>query len=247
VDSTGKALKASVFRPDPTAGQINVNKSVGHSSYNGAYLSVVRRMSHRVQFGLNYTYSVNRDDDSNERDFNRQYTLNVYDLNADRAYAKNDLRHNFNTNVLFNAGHGFTLSSLILTHSGAPGRYVIGSDLNNDGNKDNDRPVVNNYLVPRDSTRYENFFDWDMRLLKEFRLGEQKRLYFSIEGYNLTRATNRTFNSDGDSTFGKPQTAVNPNTGFFYTNNTAGIARNSPGTDRFGGPRQGQAGVRFVF
>ena len=143
VDSTGKALKASVVRPDPAAGQINVNKSVGHSSYNGAYLSVVRRMSHRVQFGLNYTYSVNRDDDSNERDFNRQYTLNVYDLNADRAYAKNDLRHNFNTNVLFDAGHGFTLTSLILTHSGAAGRYVIGSDLNNDGNKDNDRPVVN--------------------------------------------------------------------------------------------------------
>ena len=73
LDSTGRALRVSVIRPDPTAGQINVNRSIGFSSYNGGYISVQRRMSHRVQFGLNYTYSVNRDDDSNERDFNRQY------------------------------------------------------------------------------------------------------------------------------------------------------------------------------
>lgn len=247
VDSTGKTLKPAVARPDPTAGQINVNESVGHSSYNGGYISVQRRMSRHVQFGLHYTYSVNRDDDSNERDFNRQYELNVFNLKGDAAYAKNDIRHSFNTNVVYDIGHGFTLSGLLIAHTGSPGRYVIGADLNNDGNKDNDRPVINGQLAPRDSTRYPNFFDWDMRLLKEFRLGERMRLDFSIEGYNLTAATNKTFNGDGDSTFGKPTTTVNPNTGFFYVNNTAGIPQNAPGTDRFGGPRQGQIGVRFIF
>src|SRR5262249_13459025 len=51
LDSAGKALKIAVVRPDPTAGQINVNESVGHSSYNGGYISMQRRMSHRVQAG----------------------------------------------------------------------------------------------------------------------------------------------------------------------------------------------------
>ncbi len=247
VDAAGKTLKVAVVRPDPTIGQLNVNKSVGHSSYNGAYISVQRRMSRRVQFGFNYTYSKNRDDDSNERDFNRQYMLNVYDLKADAAYAKNDMRHSGNVNALYDIGHGFTISSLLIAHTGTPGRYVIGSDLNNDGNKDNDRPVIDGHLVPRDSNRYQSFFDWDMRLTKEFKLGERMRLSLSIEGYNLTTARNKTFNGDGDSTFGKPTATVNPNTGFAYATNTAGIPQNAPGTDRFGGPRQGQIGLRFVF
>jgi hypothetical protein len=124
---------------------------------------------------------------------------------------------------------------------------VLTTDLNNDGNKDNDRPVINGFLVPRDSTRYASFFDFDMRLIKEFKLGERMRVDLSIEGYNLTRASNKTFNSDGDSAFGKPTTTVNPNTGFFYATNSAGIPQNAPGTDRFGGPRQAQLGIRFVF
>ena len=73
------------------------------------------------------------------------------------------------------------------------------------------------------------------------------RLDLSVEGHNLTRARNKTFNGDGDSFFGKPTTTVNPKTGYFYATNTAGVALNSPGTDRFGGPRQGQIGIRFIF
>src|SRR5262249_23148421 len=132
-----------------------------------------------------------------------------------------------------------------LGHSGFPGRYVLGSDIQNDGNKDNDRPIINGQLVPRDSVRLPNFFDWDIRLLKEFKIGERMRVAFSIEGFNLTRASNKSFNGDG--AFGKPTATVNPITGFPYTSNTAGMPTTSPGTDRFGGPRQAQVGVRLTF
>src|SRR5207247_1409913 len=91
VDSTGKTLKPAIVRPDPTIGQLNVNSSVGHSSYNGGYISVQRRMSHRLQFGLNYTYAKNRDDDSNERDFNRQYMINTFNLKSDAAWRRRQL------------------------------------------------------------------------------------------------------------------------------------------------------------
>jgi hypothetical protein len=247
LSSTGAVLKQIITRPDPTIGQFNVNESIGHSTYNGGYISVQRRMSHHLQFGANYTYSTSRDDDSNERDYNRQYELNTFNLKGDAAYAKNDIRHNANFNAVYELPAGFTVSSLLFTHSGSPGRFVLGSDIQNDGNKDNDRPVINGKVAPRDSIRLLNFFDWDLRLTKEIRLGENTRIVLTAEGFNLTSATNKSFNSDGDSVFGKPQTTLNPNTGYFYANNTAGIPQSSPGTDRFGGPRQAQLGIRFVY
>jgi len=244
---TGNAFTPRVARPDPTVGQINVNKSVAHSSYNGTSVSIQRQLSRRVQFGFNYTYAFNRDDDSNERDFNRQPALNTYNLKLDAAYAKNDIRHSGNLNVVYDVGRGFTLSTLLFAHTGIPVKPVTGSDLQNDGNSVNDRPIVNGYILNRDALRQPGFFDWDLRLLKTFRLGERMRVDFSAEGFNLTRSSNKSFNGDGETSFGRPQAAMNPLTGYAYANNTAGIPTFSPGTDRFGGPRQGQLGMRVQF
>ena len=60
-------------------------------------------------------------------------------------------------------------------------------------------------------------------------------------------AFNKQFNGDGESSFGSPQAKVNPNTGLAFTSNTALIPTLSPGADYFGGARQAQLGVRFVF
>ncbi len=247
LDSTGKVLKAAVARPDPNVAQININKSVGHSSYNGFTVSLERRMSRRLQFAANYTHSFNRDDDSNERDFNRQTALNTYNLKLDSAWSKNDIRDNGNINLLYDIGHGFTFSTLFLAHSGTPVKAVTGVDLQNDGNTVNDVPVINGVLSYRNSFRQPGFLDWDLRLLKEFKLGERARIVFSVEGFNLTRSTNKQFSSDGETSFGSPTAAVNPKTGFAFSSNTALIPTLSPGTDYFGGARQAQFGARFVF
>lgn len=249
-DSAGKTLAysaARVARPDATLGQINVNMSVAHSSYNGLALTVQRRMSRRLQFTMNYTYSTNRDDDTNERDFNRQNALYTYNLKFDAGYAKNDIRHNGNFHALYDLGRGFTVSTLLFARTGIPVKPVIGADVQNDGNTVNDRPVVNGVLAARDAFRQPGMFDWDLRLLKRFRLTERVNLSFSIEGFNLTRSSNKTFNGDGETTFGSPRATVNPLTGLAFTNNTALIPTFAPGTDRFGGPRQAQLGVRLVF
>ncbi len=248
IDSaTGKAFTPKVARPDATLGQINLNKSVSHSSYNGFSVNIQRRMSHRLQLGFNYTHSFNRDDDSNERDFNRQPAINTFKLKSDAAWAKNDIRNNGNLNALYDLGHGFTISTLVFARSGYPVKPVVGADTQNDGNTVNDRPIINGLVANRAAFRQSGFFNWDMRLIKEFRLGETRRLILSIEGFNLTRSTNKQFNGDGETAFGSPQAAVNPNTGLSFTNNTALIPTSAPGTDRFGGPRQGQLGARFVF
>jgi hypothetical protein len=247
LDSAGKTLKPAVARPDPNVAQININKSVGHSSYNGFSMSIQRRMSRRLQFGINYTRSFNRDDDSNERDFNRQTALNTYNLKLDSAWSKNDIRDNGNLNLLCDLGRGFTISTLLLARTGVPVKAVLGADLQNDGNSVNDIPVINGKIAYRNTFRQPGFLDWDVRLLKEFKIGERARVDFSVEGFNLTRSTNKQYSSDGESAFGTPQAAVNPRTGLAFTSNTALIPTLSPGADYFGGARQAQLGVRFVF
>ncbi|MBY0503384.1 MAG: hypothetical protein K2X03_05735 [Bryobacteraceae bacterium] len=184
LNTAGQAVAARVTRPDPALGQINVNKSVAHSTYNGFSISLQRRMSRRLQAGVNYTYAFNRDDDTNERDFNRQPAVNPFNLTSDAAYAKNDIRHSGNLNFLYDLGRGFTVSSLLFARTGLPVKPVVGADTQNDGNTVNDRPVINGQIAARDAFRQPGFFDWDMRLLKSFRFGDTVRLDFSVEGFN---------------------------------------------------------------
>jgi hypothetical protein len=204
-------------------------------------------MSKRLQFGANFTHAFNRDDDSNERDFNRQTALNTYNLKLDSAWSKNDIRNNGNLNLLYDIGHGFTISTLFLARSGTPVKAVLAADFQNDGNSVNDLPVINGVLAYRNTFRQPGFLDWDLRLLKEFKAGERIRVLFSVEGFNLTRATNKQFSSDGESSFGSPQAAVNAKTGLAFSSNTALVPTLSPGADYFGGARQAQLGMRIVF
>lgn len=249
IDSvTGKTFSPKVARPDPTVGQINVNKSVGHSRYDGLQININRRMSRRLMFAFNYTYAFSYDDDSNERDFNRQTALNTYDLRRDFSFSKNDIRHSGNMNIVYDLGRGFTVSTLLFARTGVPVKPVTGVDLQNDGNTTNDRPIINGYIAPRDALRQPGFFDWDIRLLKSFKLGDRMRLDFSIEGFNVTRSSNKRFNGDGETpNFGNAQAAINPRTGYAYSGSSAGIPTTATGTDFFGGARQAQLGARFTF
>ena len=246
-DASGATVAAKVARPDATLGAMNFNASVAHSTYNGLAVTIQRQMNKRLQFTFNYTYSTNRDDDTNERDFNRQNAYDTYNLKRDAAYAKSDMRHSGNLNGLYDLGHGFTISTLLFAHTGVPVKPVIGADTQNDGNTVNDRPVINGQVAARDAFRQPGFFDWDMRLLKQFKFGETVRLDFSIEGFNLTRSSNKGFNGDGETTFGAPTATINARTGLPFANNTAVVPTFAPGTDRFGGPRQAQMGFRLVF
>lgn len=159
-------------------------------------------------------------------------------MKLDSAWSKNDIRDSGNINFLYDIGHGFTVSSLFLARRGYPVKAVLGADLQNDGNSVNDVPILNGSTVYRNTYRQPGFLNWDFRLLKAFRISEVARLDFSIEGFNLTRSSNKQFNGDGESPFRNPQATVNPKTGLPYTSNTALIPTNSPGTDYFGGARQ---------
>jgi Carboxypeptidase regulatory-like domain/TonB dependent receptor len=247
----------SATRPNTTINQLEINESTAHSSYDALTLSLRRRFAQRFQFEANYTFANNRDDDSNERNFSRQPTLNPFNLKAEAGPSKQDVRHNLNLSVLFDLGYGFTLSGILVTRSGFPYTAVIedGTDTNSDLNDANERAVVGGVVSGRNAFRQPNFLNLDIRLLKGFRFGETKRLDFSAEVYNVTRNTNKGFGVDGISNFCTGSSALadtaNPlsiscPTGFFPSIR-AQEPTSAPSTARFGGPRQLQFGVRFSF
>lgn len=243
----GPSSTGGVLRPDPSVGAINVNESSAHSRYDGLSLSLNRRFVKRLQFQAHYTWAIAKDDDSNERDFNRQGVLNTYDYEADYGYSRQDIRHSGNVNVVYMPGRGFTLSSLLMARTGLPYKAVLGVDTQNDGNTVNDRPIINGRIVARNADRQPDFFNLDVRLTKSMDFAGGRRVIFSVEAFNLTRASNKGMDGDGESVFGAPTATPNPVTGYFYTNATAGRPTTAPSTDRFGGPRQVQLGVRFAF
>ena len=233
-------------RPNPTIGIFSINESSAHSTYDALVVNLQRRFARRYQFGVNYTLADNRDDDSNERNFSRETTLNPFDLKAEAGPSKQDIRHNFNFNSVVDLGRGFTVSTILFGRSGLPYTAVVNDDIQGDGNTDNDRAVINGRVVGRNSFRQPNFFNLDLRLLKEFSLGESRRVAFTAELFNVTRAANKNFGVDGISVYGNTGnslTTVAPPTSFPLP----GEAYSAPSTARFGGPRQLQLGLRLIF
>ncbi len=243
-------------RIDPTINWISVNESSAHSDYNALTASVTRRLTNRFSLSANYTFARNRDDDSNERNFDREPTLNPYDLKAEAGYSKQDVRHNLNISGVFDLGKGFTVSSIIITRSGFPYTALMGDEFNNDGNEDNDRAIIDGKVVGRNTLRQPKFLNVDLRLLKTFTFSEKYKLALSAEVFNLSKAKNLGFGPDAVSevcTDVADFIGANPSglnitcpTGF-SASKFAGEAFTAPSTSRFGGPRQLQLGVRFSF
>jgi hypothetical protein len=224
-------------RPNPAISRFTVNESSAHSRYDGLLLSASQRLAKRVQFQINYTLARTLDDDSNERNFSKEGALNPFDLTLERAYSKQDVRHNLSFTGLTELPGGFTFSAIVLTHSAFPYSAIIGADTQNDGNDFNDRAIIDGHVSGRNTFREPAFFNLDLRLLKSFGLGEGRKLELTGELFNVTASDNKFFGPDSVSEFGTP---TNPN-------KTAGLPLFAPSSARFGGPRQLQLGLRFAF
>ncbi len=106
--------------PFPDLGAITDTASRAKSLYRGITFGVRKRMSHHFQFEGQYTYSIDKDTDSNERDpFTFRYA-NLYDLGAEYANSDRDERHKFNLFGLGDIPFGFKANVRIQSHSAEP-------------------------------------------------------------------------------------------------------------------------------
>ena len=106
--------------PFPNLGAITNTISNSKSLYRGLTIGVRKRMSHHFQFEAEYTYSNDRDDDSNERDpFTFRYA-NLYNLAGEYSLSDRDEPHKFNAFGLGDLPFGFKGNLRIQQHSAQP-------------------------------------------------------------------------------------------------------------------------------
>ena len=180
--------------------------SFSRGNYDQFTVSVNKRFGHHYQWFANYTWSRNYSNDSSERDTDTFFgTQDPFNIDIDYGRNGLDVTHQFKSGIVVDLPHGFKWDSNFIAHSGLPYPAYSGADLNGDGVinqfSNNDRPVVqigsgSPYLLPRYPARQPDFFTWDMRLSKDFKLGERYSLSLVADIFNLTNRGNLYSNPD---------------------------------------------------
>ncbi len=235
IDATGMPIFPKT-RPNPAIANLSINESTAKSRYDAVVTSVQARYG-RLNAQATYTLAWNKDDDSNERTFNRETALSPLDLSPEYTWAKQDARHTVSVSGVADLPGGVAFGVVLLARSALPYTAVIGFDTQNDGNDVNDRAIIDGRVTGRNAFRQPSFFDLDLRLVKGFHLGGSGRIDLIAELFNTTAAPNKTFGADAVSNFGTPQAPVA----------NAGQPLFAPTTARYGGPRQLQLGARVTF
>ncbi len=226
-----------VTRPNPDVGQLLVNESSAHSSYDGMLLTANFQLPHRSQLSANYTLARTRDDNSNLGPFTLVSALNPFNLAAEAAYSAFDVRNSFNLSAITNLPLGFKFNPILIARSGLPYTPIIGFDTQNDANDWNDRAILNGKVAPRNILRQPAFFDLDIRFVKDITLpGEGRHLDLFMDIFNITGASNRNFGPEAISVFGVPAAPIF----------SAGQALFAPDTNQIGSARQVQFTVRIT-
>jgi len=173
----------------PVLGDVFVTSAVGKSLYRGFTAGMRKRFSNHYQFELNYVFSKDLDDDSNERDPFTDRSFDLFHLQLDYALSDRDIRHKFNFFALFDLPAGFELNTRIQGRTAQPATPSTGRTATN-----------------RNSIRKDNqYFSFDWRLQRPFKFGERYALIPILEMFNTFNNANNInplstpalFNFDG--------------------------------------------------
>jgi hypothetical protein len=203
-DPFPQQLGRLVFPPTRLSSQFDdIYQWENHASsvYHGSSLSLNRRLSNEISFSGIYTFSKAIDDAS---DFNDQ-PENPYSLHAERALSSNDQRHRFvfsgtfdlpfadeedgkkASGVIARLLGNIEAAPILIIGSGRPINPLTGFDANRSGAFPlSSRP----FGFGRNSLATPSQVQFDMRVLKFFKIGEHGKLDFVAESFNVLNHTN---------------------------------------------------------
>jgi hypothetical protein len=248
----------SSTRPNPFYGTITESLSDARATYYAANFLLQRRFTNNFSAGAAVTYSVDKDSDSNERNFAGIQAEDFNDLEGSSyAYSARDQRWKLSANAVWQSPFwGVSLSGAARYITGQAYTPKANFDFNNDGQNTTDRPTIGCTYVPnnsaatatdcaangthlgRDSYRQPRFYTVDLRLSKSFRIGPGDLSAF-IECFNCTNVANWTVPLT-NQTWGR-QPGPTQTGAAAMPLSTFGVA-NTPGT-----PRTFQVAARFDF
>jgi len=187
-------------RPNTNFGAINLIRSGANTNFNGAFLSLQKRISHGLEFTVNYMYSHALADNIGEGGSVSDPT----NLRHDYGNADNDTRHNLVIQGIYqptvNAHswrwlNGFEFSSMTFLNSGYPINPIAGTDLNQDGVINDREPFVS-----RNSLRGSGLSQEDAQLKRYFNFGERFHLAAFVQAENLLNTNNLNCNTTSGCT-----------------------------------------------
>jgi hypothetical protein len=166
----------------------------------GMYLSDATSIYHAYTFSLKYhkddsafdaqlfyTYAINKDSDSNERNYSGVSIQDAGRLGSQWGFADTDRRQVL-TGYLSFLDKNLTgiLSSLSVRYqTGAPYTLTYGTDVNGDGNSTNDRFFQNGVDTGRNTQRAGSQFYMDLGLRRDIPISKKVKLTLSADVFNL--------------------------------------------------------------
>ena len=230
----------SSTRPLAAYGAVITDFSDAESTYKAVTATLQRRYADNYSLYGAVTYSKDRDNDSNERNFAGIQAEDFNNLGLNRGPSNRDQEWKVVLNGVWDTPFwGIGLSGTFLYYTGSPFTPTAGTDLNNDAVAGTDRPTVNGHHLGRNSERFPDTYSSALRLSKKFPIGPTSVALFA-ECFNCTDHTNKTI-SGNNQIYGTGLTAdQNPRPTFRVVDSlfaTSGIF----------GPRTIQLGLRFEF
>ncbi len=249
--TTFSYLKFPSARPIPGFSRIFQFEDTAHSGYNGLILTANKRFTRGFAFGASYTWSHAIDDAPDATAVvpgtdDAKLVYNPLNPRADFSSSLNDVRHRFVFNMTWDSSPavsnmtgfshallgGWELSGILTAQSGQPYTAFVNTDLNNDGNRSNER-------VPgsaRNTHRLPSLFSLDPRVTRNLRMGERVNLKLIVEAFNVLNRQNIT---------AVRTTQYNVSGGALVPQTTGSTAFGLPSNDL--GPRILQLAAKFVF
>jgi len=227
-------------RPNTSYGTMGVYLSDATSLYHAYTLSMkYHKEGSDFDAQIFYTYAINKDSDSNERNYSGVSIQDVSNLGAQWGYADTDRRQVFTgyLSYLDSQVSGIRTSLSIHYQTGTPYTLTYGSDVNGDGNSSNDRYFNNGVDTGRNTQRAGSNFYLDLGLRREFTVSKKAKLTLSADIFNLTNRQD-TYLSNRVSYSG----TVTPAT--VDANSAANLQQQQ---NWLGSARQVQVGARVTF
>ncbi len=200
----------SLARPNAFYARITTSVSDARSKYYAITGTLRRRFANNFSAEAVVTYSVDKDSDSNERNFAGIQAEDFNNLEGSYSYSARDQRWRLLGNAVWQTPFwGIGLSGSTRYTSGQAYIPRANFDFNNDAENSTDRPTIGCTFVPnnpaatandcaangqhlgRNSFRQPRFFSLDLRLSKAFRIGPGDLSVF-IECFNCTNIANWT-------------------------------------------------------
>ncbi|HEY8134060.1 MAG TPA: hypothetical protein VII12_19445, partial [Thermoanaerobaculia bacterium] len=229
-------------RPDPAYGRVTTYMSDATSKYWGLTGTFRRRFAEHFRTFAVVTYSKDKDNDSNERNFSGPQLEDMTNPNGSWGYSVRDQRWKASANFVWDTpwwGLGF--SGAYRYYTGSRYTPVLGVDANGDG-VTTDRPTIGcatptacqlgeGTHLERDSFHAPEQHFLDARIGKSFNIVAGKLSVFA-ECFNCTNAANRSLGSVFST---------------WSTNNSNTPAATFGQYNTYGDPRTWQLAARFDF